>query len=387
MHTRPLAYFVFILFVVLLFLNQLITTEQHFIVLAKSFLKGSFAIVDTLENVSDFAYFNGRYFWPLGPFPAIILMPFVYAIEHFPQGYIQFPLNVLNFLLVYKIANHLNLSKEKSLVLASFYIFGSIYTPIGALPGSWFFAQVLATTLLLLALFEFVNKKRFLLIGTALALAAATRFTIFFGSIFFLIFLFQKPLNFKNMGKFLLPLIIVLVLLGFYNTRRFGTPFETGYNYQLIYSQSALRRDHGLFSPKHLPANLYYMLFNGPKPVIKEDSYILKFPFVTFDPYGLSIFFLSPILLLIFRANFKEKLVWVSAATILVMLIPLTTYYGIGYPQIGYRYALDFFPFLLISLISGIKRTPQINLYFLLLWGIFLSWYFTFQMLFGLYLT
>ncbi len=49
---------------------------------------------------------------------------------------------------------------------------------------------------------------------------------------------------------------------------------------------------------------------------------------------------------------------WVRLAAGLV-LIPLLLYYGVGWIQFGYRYALDLYPFLLVLTAQGVMARPS----------------------------
>lgn len=180
------AYLIIIyLFIPFLVINSLIIGEQQFVYLAYSFINGSFSLIHLPPTITDLSLYQGKFFWPLGPFPAVLLIPFVWIFKTmFLQGFIQFPLNILNFFLVYKISKTLKLRTGKAVLLAIFFIFGSVYTPIAAIPFSWYFAQVIATSLLLFAIYEFLNKKNYLVIGIALALATLTRTTLIVSSNF-----------------------------------------------------------------------------------------------------------------------------------------------------------------------------------------------------------
>jgi hypothetical protein len=377
-YKSPFIYIIILLFFLLLSLNLQIDKGQHFVYLAKSFKVGSLSFANFGENFSDTAIYNNQYFWPLGPFPALLILPFLFISNHFFQGIIAFPLSALNFFLLYKFARYLKVSHTKSLLLSMFFIFGSIYTPLAALPASWYFSQLVACTLLILALFEFTKYKGYLLTGIFLACAIATRFTLIFSLPFFIFFYITEKPRTPNLIKLLIPIIIAITLLGAYNYSRFKNPLEQGYNYQLIPAEPFVRRNIGLFSAKHIPANLYYMLFKGPDPVFKDKSHELKFPFLTFDSYGLSIFFLSPILFLLFKNSLKSKLTKTAFITSLVMLMPLLTYYGIGQRQVGYRYALDFYPFIFLMLTEPVSLAKTKTIAILVFWGVFFSMLFSF---------
>src|SRR3989338_10072579 len=53
------------------------TGGQHFSYLAQSFLDGHTYFTQNLKSWSDTTLFNGRHYWPLGPFPALLLLPLV----------------------------------------------------------------------------------------------------------------------------------------------------------------------------------------------------------------------------------------------------------------------------------------------------------------------
>lgn len=379
---NPLTYIISFLFIVFFTTNIFVVTQQHFVLLARSFINGQLTIPPTDNNVSDLALFQGKYYWPLGPLPAILIMPFVPIFKYFLQGYIAFPLSLLNFYLLYKIARKFEHNHQKSLLLATFFVFGSVYTPLAALPASWYFAQTVACSFLIFAVYEFLNNRRYLIIGILIALSVATRLNLLFSSLFFLYYIFKKPDRIINLLKFTTPILITLILIGIYNFARFQTPIESGYNLQLIPQEASDRRSIGLFSIYHIPSNLFFMLLEGPEPVL-NSAHELKAPFVTFDSYGLSLFFLSPVLFYLYKANFKKEIIAVSTVTIFVLLIPVITYYGIGHRQVGFRYALDFFPFIYLLLIDAVKKVKINKLYWVILIGVFISIYFSFIYLNG----
>lgn len=383
-YKNPLIYIIPFLFIIFLFTSLIVKTEQHFVLLAKSFLSGSLALTQDFKNISDLSLFDGKYYWPLGPFPAVMLIPFVMLFKSFLQGYLSFPLTLLNFYLLYKIAKKMGLTKNKQFLLPVFFIFGTIYTSLALLPASWYFAQIVACTLLIIALYNFLHSRNYLLIGVLVALASATRFNLILSSVFFLYFLLKRPIQIKNLVKFSLPVIFIITLLGAYNQARFKTPFESGYNLQLIPEATRERRSIGLFSLAHIPSNLYYMLLNGPSPVLNEKTHMLKPPFVTFDSYGTSLFFISPLLIFLYKANYKKEIIKIAGLTCILMLIPIITYYGIGQKQVGYRYALDFFPFIFLLLADAIKKVRLKTIWVLAAFSLFVNFFFSFLYLFGL---
>ncbi len=369
---KVLSFISSILFFPILFTNIFLQSEYHFVVLAQTFISGHLDI-QTLPYVSDFAQFNGRYFSPLGPFPAIVVAPFLIILKSYPtESPLKIPLMLINLFLIFQISKILTNDRTKAMLLAIFYIFGSILTPVEVYPFSTYFSQLIVTTLLLYAIWEFLNHKRYFLIGTAVALSFLTRGTTIFASLFFLMFLFKKPINIRSLVLFVLPILISICLFFSYNYLRFGSIFESGYRYQFINQKLEARRNIGIFSIHHVPENLYALF-------LKLPNFNTRFPFFKPDNMGMSIFIMSPILFLLIKIKFKEIYVKEAALTTLLILLPILLYYGIGFKQIGFRYALDFFPFILIMLAQITKKMQVSTIAFLVFLGVFITFLATFS--------
>ena len=65
------------------------------------------------------------------------------------------------------------------------------------------------------------------------------------------------------------------------------------------------------------------------------------FPFLYPDGLGMSIFLTSPGLLYAVRAPWRSSRAWWLGLAALFVLVPTLLYYGGGWLQYGYRYALD----------------------------------------------
>lgn len=330
----------------------------------------------------------------MGPFPAILLMPFVlFWGTDFLQGYVGFFLTVLNFYLLYTIALRLGIKEKINALWLSFgYIFGTMYLGIALASDAWRFSQVIATSLLLLAISEYLGKKRFWLMGLLMALAVATRANLLLGLPFFVLGIFFDRKRWKErvrlLRQILLPVILAGLLLMSYNYVRFGTVFENGYslspymNSRIGFTDSqriALEYGKGkLLSPTYMPTNLYYYFLKGPEPILlTPESYILIAPFATTrilwgNKEFNNILIAAPFFLFAFLAKTKEEMVrqsWFAAGIIFLVLL----FYYV--PQ--RRYLLDVTPFLFIPLIRALGLTIpfpvklsivisfSVNLYFL----------------------
>jgi hypothetical protein len=78
---------------------------------------------------------------------------------------------------------------------------------------------------------------------------------------------------------------------------------------------------------------------------LKLPAFKPEFPFLFPDGLGMSIFLTSPGLLYAIRAPWRSSRTWWLAGSALFVLIPTLLYYGGGWLQYGYRYALDSIPF------------------------------------------
>lgn len=361
----PLLLFLFAIgFYIIVHLNLIVGwREQHFVHLAFSFLQGKLYFITqprSWPEWSDTSLFAGHYFWPQGPFPAFLLLPFVAVFgTSFSQGYVAPILHLLNTLLLYKIAKIITKNSGRAVWLSFAYIFSSAYLYIAFVPMSWFFSQTVVTSLLLYAIYEYLNKRRWWLIGTLIACSFASRISTLPSILFFALAAAdnRKNISMKSICGLLIPSVIAGGLLFLYNYFRFLNPFETGYRYQLLFPELVANRSYGLWSFRHFPTNLYYLFLSSPLGIFIENTKVMKFPFIRANPWGTSIFLTSPLFIWIKNTDISEKTVRYALATSAVILLLLLGNFGIGAYQYGYRFALDFQPFLYIALAYTFKKT------------------------------
>ncbi|MBI3443131.1 hypothetical protein HY008_00495 [Candidatus Woesebacteria bacterium] len=340
--------------------------EQQFTYLAKSFLQGKTYFLEEPGTWADTVFYKGHYYWPLGPFPAIVLMPFIYLSDFFGtffyQGYLQFFITIGVFLLCFKISRKFGYAKWDSLFLAFAFCFASVYQLIAFLTWSWYFVQAMTVFLVLLAIYEYLGKRRYWLMGILFAGVFMSRFTAGFGILFFLL---SKP-NLKNSVAILTPVLISGFLLLGYNYVRFENPVDNGYmatnNATLTESERFELLNRGLFKLKNIPTNFYYYFIKTLDPVLLPvesffgNTHILRFPYVRVGYPGTSFFVVSSIFLYTFRTRWKERLVKLSLVPIVIILLFLLSYYWSGWRQVGPRYMLDLLPFLYILLMFSFKK-------------------------------
>jgi len=335
-----------------------VTRDNHFSLLAQSFLKNDLFLDPQKLPSGDYADYMGKQYLYFGLAPSIILLPFVYT---FGDNFNQFFLSVFSLILIFissfLIARRF-INKVDSLLLACFFNFGTVIYFVGIVFISSFLAQVLATAFLMLALLEFYTKRRWLIIGILVALGGLTRFTLY-GSLFFFaawILLRRNKIQ-KNLLLLIIPVVVSMIFFGAYNLRRFHSVFDSGYSHQTglgLYPMSA-NVTRGFLSLSHLSANSYLLLLKSPEPIVDEGGgFVLKFPYIKADGWGLAIWFTSPLFLYLIRLK-VTKITILSLITVFILLAPSLFYFGLGFVQFGYRYSTDFLPFLFLCLLPIFK--------------------------------
>lgn len=337
-----------------------INNDNSLVLLANAFLTKHIALPINSElplgDISDYFYNFYLYF---GPLPSIILMPFVYVFgKTFPQVSIGVMSLIFSFIISYKISRTIKFNVVDSLWLSLFLVFSTVVLASGLINITAYQVEIITVPLILLTLYEYLNKRRFLLIGLLIGLAVFTRVFLVLTLIFFLLEFIQKRVSKRDILLLLIPVIFFLSLYGLYNQRRFHSFFETGIRYSISLKTFPLNSNlsYGMFSPVHIPANLYSLFIMAPEPLLKNNTgFTLKFPFLKVSPWGLAIWYTSPLFLVLFYKFKKNKYTKSLVITIISLLLPLLMFYSIGFSQYGYRYTLDFLPFLFLLLLFSLN--------------------------------
>ena len=332
----------------------LVRHEQQYVRLAESFLSGKLhLLVELPEHLHDTAFYAGRYYWPLGPFPAVVLMPFVAICRwigvDFYQAYASVPLSIWTSWLIFRIASKCGRSKLASAWLVLAFCGASSYPSVAAISMSWPFAQVVAIHLLFLALHEWLGPRRWLFIGFLLGLTSATRLAAGLNiGLFAAAALMTEPqLRKKASLSLTMGFALPMALLALYNFARFDSFVETGYGLQLPGPG-----DFPSTSLANVLPHLRLFLF-GP-PALSD-----KFPFVITQVVGMSVFLLSPWLLYIGSLRL-DRFTIVALVNCLTVLVAVLAWRSTGQFQLGYRFSLDFLPIVAFLLArDGFGRAPM----------------------------
>ncbi len=319
-----------------------------------------------------------RNFVSFPPGPAVAMMPFV-AVWGYDFNDVLFTvlLAALNALLLFVVLRkfrelgYFDHSNKLLLVIVAAFALGTVNYFVSVRGEVWFTALVMGVTFNLLYILFSTHLTHPLLAGVALAAGFATRTPIAFGVAYFgLQWIFQRAgwdrsgllLRLRQGVLFAAPILLVGILLMIYNYVRFASPGEFGHKYLLEGTRASIV-DHGLFSYHFLGRNLAAALTNLP-------GILSDYPWVKVSGHGLAIWVTSPFLLYLLwpkrevvdrvsREHFRlpmHALLWITVACI---AIPGLLYQNSGWFQFGYRFIMDYLPFLMVLLaLDGRRRGP-----------------------------
>ncbi len=130
------------------------------------------------------------------------------------------------------------------------------------------------------------------------------------------------------------------LLTAAYNFARFHSIFDFGYLHIPEVRQEPWY-EHGLFSIRAIPWNIYTMLFQG----FESISYL---PYIQPNGFGCSVLLASPFLCLLFREGGRYKVAaWMAIA---VLTLVLWCHGNPGSWQFSYRYAMILIPWMFLLL-------------------------------------
>ena len=336
---------------------------NYFNYLADAFLHGRLYVTDTPFYFEELIHRAGKSYEIYPPFPALLLMPFValFGVE-FKQVFLSFFLGGLNISIIYLIMTGLTAKRELRIWMTVLFGFGTIHWYTATVGSVWYFAQITSMTLLLLAVYCTLRAQRPLLIGLLLGASYWSRLPTLLTLPFFIIMLSYDGLPMRERGRSIAgfrirPLILVcagagiFVLLNFlYNYLRFGTPLDTAY---VMHAISPAKEkvspwfNKGLFSLSYIPYHLYIFFLQPP-------VFIEKWPYIIPSKVGLSVLITTPAFIFALFAGIRNRLSIACWAAILPTAFLIFIKSGTGWTQFGYRYALDFYPFLFLLTVKGI---------------------------------
>jgi hypothetical protein len=351
----------------LVFYLSIKATQQHFdytFRIATALLEGHVGVQKAPPSwLNEMVPLEGHYYsvFPLGAvlsmLPVAILQK-AELIHTFPGSGLAALSAALSVWFLFRLSIVGTKSITKRTIFSLAIIFGTWSWCNLGFGGAWQIALGLALLGELAALYFVLVEFRPLVAGAFFALAIGNRTEIVLCLPIFLYFVLKhvapEASALKTIGQesrrnlqVFIRFLIVPVALGFftalYNYARFGSVFDFGYA-RIPHLLQEPWYQHGLFSPHAIPWNGYKMLFEGfrDQPVP---------PFISFAPFGCSIFLASPLLFLIFREGGRHKIAaWIAIG---LLTFALWTHGNPGGWQFSYRYAMVLLPWMFLLILEN----------------------------------
>ena len=237
---------------------------------------------------------------------------------------------------------------------AALFGFGTLFWYLASLGSVWLIAQVISAFFLFLALYEAFNKNRPWLIGLLVGASYWCRLPTILGIFFFAALAVSQQENQKWTGKFksALPKLAqmaagagVFVVFDFiYNYVRFGTVFDVGY-WMIPGVLNEPWFSHGHFSLLYIADNLRPFLTGLPQLTSTA-------PYILVPMAGMAIWFTTPAFIFALKSKLRDPVTWWSWLAVFCIAAVIFTNAATGW-GFGYRYAMDFYPFLFVLTVRG----------------------------------
>ena len=319
--------------------------------LAIGFTQGRLDL-DPDGRTNDIVTIDGRLYQALSPLPIVAYLPFVPFPDLWGAARSVLPAvtGMATAWLALPLARRYGPGGSTTYWLASCSAFGTVLFTLSIQSNYYFLAQVQAALFTFIALLEWAGRRRPWVIGLAFGLAGLARPNVLLAVIpFGIALLVTSQQRVRAMVGMTVPIVLTLLVAGAYNLARFGSPLESGYGISHLNGVLAERRAIGLFSLQHLPDNLARLVARG---FDVQD----RFPHLVPDIGGHSILLTTPAVLMAVRAGIRRRLPQVLWGATLLVAIPVLLYYGGGGARTyGYRYVLDFLPFVLALMALAAK--------------------------------
>ena len=353
------------------------TAYDQYARFADAVLHGSLSLASRPPHL-EMAEYQGRAYFTNPPTPAVLLLPIVWLAEHAPfraplvrwnggwevplgtlQTFLSLLLGAVSLALARVALGRVPVSRRAANFGAVLFGFGTIHWYHTTIGSVWYVAQIAHSTFMWLLVCEWIGRGRPILLGLWFAAAFWCRMETIVVAPFVLLArpdswllpLADELVPRVRLGwlvRFGLPVAVVVALNAGYNWVRFGV--FSNWAYQMLIEKPEVRGlfPHGLLSWEYWPGHVYVMF--KAKPI-----FLATFPWIVPSVGGMAIWITTPAFIYAFRAPLDRLSAgcWLG---ILLFVVQLFQFGGTGMTQLGYRFAMDFYPLLVLLTIRGMDR-------------------------------
>ena len=347
----------------------------HFVYQADAFLHGQLSLAARPPNLNDWVFENGRWYVSFPAFPAVLMMPLVAIFGlAFNDTAFTVVFGALNVALLYRLLRSLGAEGEEGptprsewdhAVYALLFGFGTLAWSCAIRGEVWFTAETVGVTLTLLYLLSAVRARHPFRAGLFVACAAITRTPLAFSAIFFVFeaLFAERAVGFQQLREtvrdpvrrgrvlrklagFVVPIAAVAAPTLWMNQARFGSWTEFGHSHLYANRVNQQIQQYGLFNYQFLERNLHAAFTRLPELQLHPLH-------IGFNGEGMSLFVTTPLFALLLWPRERPRLhraLWLTAAAI---ALPGFFYQNSGWFQFGFRFSLDYTPYLIVLLALG----------------------------------
>jgi hypothetical protein len=293
---------------------------------------------------------HGRSYLLHPPLAALITLPAV-AIWGLAtnQTAISVVVGAVSLGLVWRLLGRIALGVAARIWLTLFFGVGTTFWYEATLGSSWDFSLLVTVPFTLAALEEVFGEARPWAVGVLAAIPALARYDMALAWPCYAGLLWVRGRRTRELLAVLPSIVAVAALLVAFNEARFGTPYDIAR--WLWYNQDNYRlaRPGGPLALRHFPFNLYTVLFMAP-------SYSDKFPYIHPEFLGQALLLTSPAFVLAVRPSFLRPSAALVALAAALCAGPIMLWYANGFAQLGTRFYVEIYPFLLTLIALGAPR-------------------------------
>jgi len=368
------------------FMNRVDTpSKAYWHLLADAFNHGHLDLTAP-PTTHDLTLYNGKWYVPNPPLPAILLMPVValLGVEGVNMTIVSALLGALNAVIVYLVLRYAAESgmttckRSANLWLTAVFALSTNHIWLATTGQMWFISQLVTILFIGLGTIAVIRGKPAWVSGLMIGMAVMARPNIFPIAIFLMgIYLWKaKPYPEVEWGKvvrwaigFGIPVLICVFMELLYNYLRFEDWFDFGY-VTINGAESIVEavQKYGMFHPHFLRENFEVMFLRMPQIDTTGERFFFQPGYA-----GYSIFAMTPAFIYLIRGIKKNW--WVIGAWVSVILTVglLLLYHNTGAEQVGYRYIQDAIIPLMLLLGVGVGEKPGILFKMLTILGVVIN--------------
>jgi hypothetical protein len=327
---------------------------DHMMSLASNLVAGhSDLSFSQLTTINDIVTIDGRSYQAMSLLPTIPYLPLVPFEFLWPlsRWIVSAVVGIGAGWLALPVARRYGPGGTATWWLAALGAFGTLLFTLTIEGNFYYLAHLESVLLVFIALIEWHDRRRPWALGLLVGLATLARPTLLLMAVpVGLVLLIEARDRLRVVVEFAAPIVAALLVTAWWDFVRFGSPLETGYAIAWITPELEVLREQGLFSIVHVPTNV--ALFIGGGFGIRD-----AFPWLVPSPAGQSILLTTPALLIAFNAGLRSRMNQMLWGAAILTAIPVFLYYGGGgAATYGYRYAMDFVPFLFALVAIAVKE-------------------------------